>query len=75
MEERSDSEEGSSEEDPKSDEEYLYPDVKKILGTEEWDLKEKNVSHKEVEEVKRTVDTNEFRRHVPDKGVNRGETP
>ena len=38
-------------------------------------MKEKNVSHKEVEEVERTVDPNEFRRHEPDEGVNRGETP
>ena len=77
MEERSGSEEeeGSSEEDPKLYEEYFYPDVRKIVGTEEWDLKEKNVSHKEVDEVERTVDTNVFRRHEPDEGVNRGETP
>ena len=65
----SEEEEGSSEEEPESDEDNFYPDVRKIVGTEEWDLKETTaVSHKEGEEVERTVDINEFRRHEPDEG-------
>ena len=64
-------EEGRSEEEPETDEEYFYPDVRKIVETEEWNVEEESVSKQEEEEVERTVDPNIFRKYV---GEDRGTT-
>ena len=66
-------EEGSSGEEPDSDEGYFYPNVKKTLGAEEWDLKETTeVDHEVGGEVERTVDIHDFRRDESDGEVKRG---